>query len=147
MRHPRYVAALCAILILSVATACSSSSEPTPSGISVSLTFNRTSLRTSDTLLIEVLGTNTSAETIGVQNDPCLANLDARNERDEPVDLGEPRYCTAPLYPPTLVAPGDSWGDTVRLIHPPLGEYRVRGKLPSPIGYVYSDFTSVTVRP
>jgi hypothetical protein len=115
----------------------------------VSLALNRTSLRTGDTLLIEVLGTNTAAEAIQVPNYPCLATLDIRNERDESVEFGDPIYCQLPLYAPKVLAPGDSWGDTVTITHPALGQFRVRGGLPLQVagGYVYSDFTSVTVRP
>jgi hypothetical protein len=113
----------------------------------VSLTLNRTSLRTSDTLIVSVVGTNTSTQTIQVPNSPCPASLDVRNERDEAVAFGDPRYCILPLYPPKLVASGATWGETLTLLHVSPGQYRVRGGLPAEASYVYSDFTTVRVVP
>jgi hypothetical protein len=134
-------------MCLLAVTACIGTSDPTAPAVNVSLTLNRTSLRTVDTLFITVLGTNTSNVTIEVPNFPCLATVDIRNEQGEPVEFGDPRYCALPLYPPKVLAPGETWGDTVRILHPTLGQFRVRAGLPSPSGYVYSAFTSVTVRP
>ena len=77
-------------------------------------------------------------------------NLDARNEQDQSVGFGDPLVCEAIYLSPRVLAPGESWRQPVLVVHPPAGQFRVRGGLPAAIGvdgYVYSDFTAVTVRP
>lgn len=147
MRFPEYTKRLETIIALSACVACASTSEPLKPDASVAVTFNRTSLRSTDTLVMKVLGTNTSGETIQVPNQPCLASMDVRNERDEPVQLGAPIYCPLPLYPPKRLAPGDTWGDVIRVTHPAAGVYRIRGALQARTHFVFSDFTTVTIAP
>ena len=150
MRRLRYAERLCALVTLSVAAGCAGISEPVSSPLSVSLAFNRTSLRASDTLVVSVVGTNVSARAVQVPNSPCVAILDVRNQRDEPVSLGDPRFCILPLYPPITLAPGESRRETYTIIHAMPGQYRVRGGHPAPDGtegYVFSDFTAVSIVP
>lgn len=139
-----------ALVALSVAAGCVGPSAPAPSPLAVSLTFSRTALRASETLVATVVGTNASSEAIQVPNSPCVANLDVRNERDEAVSLGDPRICILPLYPPKTLAPGESRTETFVIVHAMPGQYRVRGAHPAPVGtdgYVFSAFTTVSIAP
>lgn len=149
MRSPRASDYLRTLLALFVGTACGSS-EPLPPAISVSMTLSRTSLRMNDTIMVDLVGTNITAEMIKIPNSACLVNLDARNEQDQSVSFIDPVVCDAIYLSPRVLAPGESWRQPVVVIHPPAGQFRVRGGLPSALGvegYVYSDFTAVSVRP
>ena len=150
MRHVRSVATLGAILGVSILAACVDVADAPLPVATVYATLNRTSLRMGDTLVITVVGTNTSGQPLEVPNYPCLAKFDVRDSQGAAViPFGDPIYCILPLYPPRVLAPGDTWGDVVRITHPPAGEFRVRGGLPLRIadGYVYSSELSLTVRP
>jgi hypothetical protein len=149
MRHPRS-AALGALLTLVTAAACVDVADTLPSVASVATTLNRSSLRTGDTLVITVIGTNDSSRALEVPNYPCLARLEIRNEQDQPVEFGDPRFCTKPLFAPKVLAPHETWGDTVMITHPPVGQFRISGGLPLTLGegsFVYGVTASVTVRP
>jgi len=77
-----------------------------------------------------------------------MVPLDVRNERDQPVTLGDPWACDAVWFSPKLVAPGESWGGAFMIVHPLPGQYRVRSELLwSGERNFYSDFATVTVQP
>jgi hypothetical protein len=150
MRHLQYTAVVCALATLSVAAACTPVSDPLPADVFVTMTLDRTSLRTGDTLLIKVVGMNTSNATMEVPSYPCLASLKVLKEQGEAVAFGDPINCEKPLFPPIVLAPRDTWGDTVRIIHPAVGVFSIRGGLPLTLGsgsYIYSEVATVTVRP
>ena len=150
MHCPRSPFAMCVLVALVTAASCVDVADTLPSVASVATTLNRTSLRTPDTLVITVLGTNDSSRPLEVPNYPCLARLEVRNEQGELVQFGDPRFCTKPLFAPKVLAPHETWGDTVIIRHPPVGRFRISGGLPLTLGegsYVYGVAATVTVRP
>ena len=130
-----------------LAAGCESGTGPGPVGLAISATPSRLALPVDETVTVEAVVTNVSADTVWIPGGLPVVFLEVRDGTGGVVAFGRFEIMTLPAHPPRGLAPGESVVDRAPWTSRTPGAYQIRAAVPrvkdSPGDYAYSAPVSV----